>query len=66
MNVPDRIDFGGWGGRYKKIFDPESRHYHDVTDRVVSPVDGSLKSGTQATIWRWREEVQNDFAARMQ
>ena len=66
LNVPDRIDFGGWGGRYKKLLDPGSRHYHDSNDSVISPVDGKKRDGTLATLWRWRPEFQNDFAARMQ
>ncbi|GHJ87943.1 hypothetical protein NliqN6_4345 [Naganishia liquefaciens] len=66
LNVADRIDFGGWGGRYKKLLDPESRHYHDSNDSVISPVDGKKRDGTLATLWRWRPEFQNDFAARMQ
>jgi hypothetical protein len=66
LNVPERIDFGGWGGRYKKLLDPESQHYHDSNDQVISPVDGKKRDGTLATLWRWRPEVQNDFAARMQ
>ena len=32
---------------------------------VVTGVDGRPHSSDQATIWRWREAYQNDFAARM-
>lgn len=28
--------------------------------------DGRMHTGSQATIWRWREAYQGDFAARMQ
>ena len=28
--------------------------------------DGKMHSGSQATIWRWRDAYQGDFAARMQ
>ena len=32
---------------------------------VVRGVDGQEHVSDQATIWRWREAYQNDFAARM-
>ena len=32
---------------------------------AVNGVDGPLYVSDQATIWRWREAFQNDFAARM-
>ena len=32
---------------------------------TVTGVDGSEHVSDQATIWRWREAFQNDFAARM-
>ena len=37
----------------------------NAKDSVVSTVDGSGYQNAQATIWRWRVEYQNDFAARM-
>ena len=65
LNHPEYPDFGGWGGRYKKIFDLEAEHYHDACDKVVSLEDGTEQFGAAATIWRWRDAVQNDFASRM-
>jgi hypothetical protein len=58
--------FGGWGGRY------ELRRPHGETrpiwtnsrDTVVT-ADGRSHTSNTATIWRWREAYQNDFAARM-
>lgn len=63
---PLRPDWGGWGGRYN-LTDPsgESLHYSDVADSVVGK-DGKTHVGSQATIWRWREGYQGDFAARIQ
>ena len=62
--------YGGWGGRYA-LFQPagETRPiWTDIAatcDRVeVEP--GRFDSSNQATIWRWREHFQNDFAARME
>uniref|UniRef100_A0A0W0G754 Cellulose-binding protein n=1 Tax=Moniliophthora roreri TaxID=221103 RepID=A0A0W0G754_MONRR len=65
LGVPEHPSFGSWGGRYKFI-DEKSRVYSDAIDRVISKVDGKLYTSNQATIWRWREAFQNDFAARME
>jgi hypothetical protein len=67
--------WGGWGGRYLR-FQPsgESRPIWtqggDADTRVtsrdeVTGVDGKLHVSDQATVWRWREAIQHDFAARM-
>lgn len=67
--------WGGWGGRYLHL-QPygESRPIWsqggDLFDRVTSQdtvagLDGALHTSDQATIWRWREAYQQDFAARM-
>jgi hypothetical protein len=61
--------FGGWGGRYVWR-QPwlETRPYwtneRASRDTVVG-VDGKRYTSDQATIWRWREAFQHDFAARM-
>jgi hypothetical protein len=61
--------FGGWGGRYVWR-QPwlETRPYwtnsRGSRDSVVG-IDGKTYTSDQATIWRWREAYQNDFAARM-
>jgi hypothetical protein len=60
---------GGWGGRYvlyqpsgepRKIWSNNS----DSRDTVTAD-NGQTVTSDQATIWRWREQYQNDFAARM-
>ncbi|KAM0428617.1 hypothetical protein ACHAPT_006978 [Fusarium lateritium] len=58
--------FGSWGGRYAKT-DPAEHvnHYGDCADRVEGK-DGRIYKSNHATIWRWRNEFQNDFAARIQ
>jgi hypothetical protein len=70
-----RPDWGGWGGRY--IFRQPYGETHplwtqggDLFSRVTSQdevtgTDGRRYISDQATIWRWREAYQNDFAARM-
>jgi hypothetical protein len=61
--------YGGWGGRYvyykpsgepRKIWTNNS----DARDTVTAE-NGQTVTSEQATIWRWREQFQNDFAARM-
>jgi hypothetical protein len=73
LNVPERPDHGGWGGRYE-LYTPPYRKYHyypetrpiwtDAEDMVHAP-DGKIHISNKASIWRWREAYQNDFAARM-
>ena len=73
LNAPERPDWGGWGGRYE-LYTPRPRKWHarpetrpiwtDADDEVIG-VDGRWHDDNHATIWRWREAFQNDFAARM-
>lgn len=45
---------------------PETRPlWTNAEDSLVSPLDKKPYKSSQATIWRWREEIQHDFAARM-
>jgi len=47
--------------------EPETRAiWTNANDSVVSPIDKKAYAGNAETIWRWRTEFQNDFAARMQ
>ena len=77
LNDPDHPEYGGWGGRYelyqprflpyrrKTDQKPETRPiWTDAIDEVVGN-DGMIYIDNHATIWRWRDEFQNDFAARM-
>jgi Protein of unknown function (DUF1593) len=46
--------------------EPETRPFWtNASDSVVSPLDKKIYYSNSATIWRWRPEVQNDFAARI-
>jgi len=58
--------YGGWGGRYKlcRAYG-ETRPIYTNSRDCVRTEDGSLHCTDQATIWRWREAFQYDFAARM-
>jgi Protein of unknown function (DUF1593) len=75
LNAYRRPDWGGWGGRYvyrqpygetHPIWTQGGDEFTRVTsqDDVIG-VDGKEHVSDQATIWRWREAFQNDFAARM-
>ncbi|KAH8895350.1 DUF1593-domain-containing protein [Thozetella sp. PMI_491] len=69
LGVPEHPEFGSWGGRYH-LTDISSaglsgKHYGDACDIVVGK-DGKTYRSNHATIWRWRDAYQNDFAARMQ
>lgn len=68
LGVPDCPDYGSWGGRYARTdvssTGLNSNHYSDAVDRVVG-LDGRTHTSNHATIWRWRDAFQNDFAARI-
>lgn len=73
LNDPEHPEYGGWGGRYelytprtlKYFYEPEIRPiYTDAMDEVKG-VDGAYHTSNKATLWRWREAFQYDFAARM-
>ncbi|KAH7112011.1 hypothetical protein EDB81DRAFT_768413 [Dactylonectria macrodidyma] len=58
--------WGSWGGRYGLVdLGGSAKHYTDVKDEVVG-VNGKKVLSNQATVWRWRDAYQDDFAARMQ
>ena len=91
LNVSERPEWGGWGGRYEKYLPdfsktkeggsiveiaPETRLiWSDAVDSLTPYIpnkygrtvtrDTVSYSNGKVTIWRWRNEFQNDFAARM-
>ncbi len=70
LNAPEKPNWGGWGGRYL-LRQPygETRPIWtqggDSFTRVTSADEVNGVVSDQATIWRWREAFQHDFAARM-
>ncbi|GAM33838.1 hypothetical protein TCE0_013r01030 [Talaromyces pinophilus] len=68
LGVPEHPDYGSWGGRYNRTdasgHGVINRHFSDVADDVIG-LDGRRHKSNQATVWRWRNAFQNDFAARM-
>ncbi|HLK64553.1 MAG TPA: nucleoside hydrolase-like domain-containing protein [Bryobacteraceae bacterium] len=75
LNAWRRPDWGGWGGRYvyrqpygetRLIWTQGGDMFGRVTSQdAVRGTDGQEHISDQATIWRWRDAFQNDFAARM-
>ena len=75
LNSFRRPDWGGWGGRYvyrqpygetHPIWTQGGDEFGRVTSQdTVTGIDGVEHVSDQATIWRWREAFQNDFAARI-
>ena len=58
--------WGGWGGRYElRMSYGETRPIWSNSRDTVVGIDGKEYTSDQATIWRWRQAFQNDFAARM-
>lgn len=60
---------GGWGGRYEfyQSYAEKGKIWTssvNTLDEILLP-DGRKEASNQATIWRWREAYQHDFAARM-
>jgi hypothetical protein len=67
LGVPDCPDYGSWGGRYARTDIStdglNSNHYSDAVDRVN--INSRTYTSNHATIWRWRDAFQSDFAARI-
>ncbi|MGB8260545.1 MAG: DUF1593 domain-containing protein, partial [Terracidiphilus sp.] len=75
LNAYRRPDWGGWGGRYVYRQPPGETHLiwtqggdefrRTTSQDAVAGMDGREHVSDQASIWRWRQAFQNDFAARM-
>lgn len=75
LNAYRHPDWGGWGGRYVYLQPYGETHpiwtqggdefFRTSSQDAVTGVDGRTHISDQASIWRWREAFQNDFAARM-
>ncbi|MDD2341512.1 MAG: DUF1593 domain-containing protein, partial [Tolumonas sp.] len=75
LNSYQSPSWGGWGGRYiyrqpygetHAIWTQGGDYFPRVTSAdTVTGNDGKEHTSDQASIWRWRNQFQNDFAARM-
>lgn len=71
LNVPERVDYGGWGGRFDTVRQTNIRgmSFIERSGKDETLYDdyymyGSAKEGNGA-INMWRQHIWNDFAARM-
>ncbi len=56
LQDPQHPEWGGWGGRF---LNAEGKYYTDASDQIDSV------NTPRASVWRWRNDFQNQFAARM-
>ena len=65
----ERPDYGGWGGRYqlyKAYGETRPIWTSNKSSRdTFEYEEGKFYTSNRATIWRWRNHFQYDFAARM-
>jgi hypothetical protein len=62
LNSPSNPTFGGWGGRYL----PEQKQFfRDADDTFYDEQTGKPETLPRATVFRWRDDFQNDFANRV-
>ncbi len=71
LNVPEHIDYGGWGGRFSTIKEEniESMDWvkkNNLDEMQYAPylMYGTSEEGNGA-ITRWSDDIHNDFKARM-
>ncbi len=62
LNVIEHPEWGGWGGRYEEV---KPNFFRDADDTVFDVSEGKVISSPRATVFRWREDFQNDFLARI-
>lgn len=66
LNTPEHPEWGGWGGRYMLLTaDGAQGLYSDAADWAIGMNNDTFLSRF-ASIWRWRQAFQYDFAARIQ
>ncbi|KAF2114011.1 hypothetical protein BDV96DRAFT_600754 [Lophiotrema nucula] len=65
LGDPEHPSWGSCGGRYTPNPLDGDAQYGDAVD-VVQGLNGQTFTSNQATIWRWRDAFQHEFAARIQ
>ena len=63
LNNSNNPKWGGWGGRFEKV---GSNFYRDAEDTFYDKASDSVVTNGKATVFRWRPDIQADFAARVQ
>ncbi len=62
LNVIEHPEWGGWGGRY---VEEKPNFYRDAEDTFYDKSQGKKITSPRATVFRWRQDFQNDFMARV-
>ncbi|CAI9634100.1 unnamed protein product [Alternaria burnsii] len=68
LGNPEYPEWGSWGGRYTSDpldGDAAAQQYGDAVD-MAQGVNGEMFLTNHASVWRWRDAFQHEFAARMQ
>ncbi|CAN9169833.1 unnamed protein product [Alternaria alternata] len=68
LGNPEYPEWGSWGGRYTSNpldGDTAAQQYGDAVD-MAQGVNGEMFLTNHASVWRWRDAFQHEFAARMQ
>ncbi|WP_422081555.1 nucleoside hydrolase-like domain-containing protein [Ulvibacterium sp.] len=63
LNFQEHPHWGGWGGRFEQ---ERPGFFRDVQDNYFDDDREDLIPSSMATVFRWRFDFQNDFAARVQ
>ncbi|KAI1407153.1 DUF1593-domain-containing protein [Hypoxylon sp. FL1857] len=58
-------EWGSWGGRYSLVDDSARSLVYSTVADAATGVNNATYVSAQASIWRWRQAYQNDFANRM-
>lgn len=62
INIPSHPEWGGWGGRYIR---ERNDFFREAADCWYDPFDRETICSARAAVFRWRDDFQNDFAARV-
>lgn len=63
LNHPPHPEWGGWGGRFSNT---GSNLFTDTKEAYSNKETGITDYSSLATVYRWRPDFQQDFAARVQ
>ena len=62
LNFPENPEYGGWGGRFSK---ERPNFFRDADDTFFDVSVNKEITSPRASVFRWRKDFQNDFAARV-
>ncbi|MDX1283673.1 MAG: DUF1593 domain-containing protein, partial [Draconibacterium sp.] len=62
LNCIKHPEWGGWGGRFTE---DKPNFFRDTNDSFYDVSAGKIVTTPRASVFRWRNDFQNDFAARI-